>query len=258
MADGRMLSKKISLNEAVAALENDTHRLLFTWGLSHLDIEGRISGSPKVFRAMVVPLLEHITSEKIAKFFKDATEKELILRYKVDKEWFIQYPKFKDNQRLRPDREAPSKIPAYDGELPEDSGTTPGVIPEDSGLKLSKDKLREETTLVSPNRGNGVDEDFEIWWKAYPGRRKQGKPVCLAKWRHLTKIKILPELAVMMVTLEAQKKSLDWTKNGGDYIPGPLPYLNQSKFIDESVNQPQTDKMDDYMDYLAKRDGVNQ
>ena len=181
MADGRMLAKKISLNEAVASLENDMHRLLFTWGLSHLDIEGRISGSPKVFRAMVVPLLEHITSEKIAKFFKDAVDKGLIVRYQIGKDWFIQYPKFKDNQRLRPDREAVSKIPAYDGELPEDSGTTPGVNPEDSGttpgvnpedsglilskdkLSLNQDKLREDTRNRPPKKSETpLPEDFGV------------------------------------------------------------------------------------------------
>ena len=61
MAEGRMLKKKISLNEAVADLSNDTHRMLFTWGISHLDVEGRITGSPRGFKAMVAPLLEHIT-----------------------------------------------------------------------------------------------------------------------------------------------------------------------------------------------------
>ena len=154
MADGRMLSKKISLNEAVALLENDTHRLLFTWGISHLDIEGRISGSPKVFRAIVAPLLEHITSEKISKFFKDAVEKELIIRYQIGKDWFIQYPKFNENQRLRPDREAPSKIPSPPVLLPEDSRSSPGAEPEDSGVKLSLSK--DNTPPTPPNGGNGV------------------------------------------------------------------------------------------------------
>lgn len=90
-------------------------------------------------------------------------------------------------------------------------------------------------TLVSPGRGNGVDQDFEIWWKEYPGRRKTGKPVCLAKWKHLHKIGTLPPLDEMIATLKAQKQSLDWIKDAGEFIPGPLPYLNQSKFLDESI-----------------------
>ena len=164
MADGRMLAKKISLNEAVASLDNDMHRLLFTWGLSHLDIAGRISGSPKVFRAIVVPLLDHITPEKVSKFFKDASDKGLIVRYQIGKDWFIEYPKFKDNQRLRPDREAPSKLPAP----PDLSLNTPGELPEYSGetgeysglkfkLSLREDKLIE--TIASPESPDGANGD---------------------------------------------------------------------------------------------------
>lgn len=171
MADGRMLHKKISLNEAVASLENDTHRLLFAWGLAHLDIEGRISGSPKVFRAIVVPLLEHITSEKVAKFFKDAESQGLILRYQVGKDWFIEYPKFTVNQRLRADREAPSKLPPppdlpliTPGESPEDSSTTPGELPEDSALKF-KLSLREDKNPPSPLTGGAppFQKIIDLW-----------------------------------------------------------------------------------------------
>jgi hypothetical protein len=78
MAEGRMLKKKISPNEAVADLSDDSHRLLFTWGIPHLDVEGRITGSPRGFKAMVAPLLEHITPEVVLAFFKDAESKGLI------------------------------------------------------------------------------------------------------------------------------------------------------------------------------------
>jgi hypothetical protein len=130
-------------------------------------------------------------------------------------------------------------------------GTTNSRNPQ---MKVNESKVNK-TTLHSPG-GNGVDEEFEIWWKAYPGRRKQGKPVCLAKWKHLRKNGTLPSLPDMIKTLEFQKQSLDWVKNGGEYIPGPLPYLNQTKFSDESVNHPQQNQMDSYMDFLTERDGV--
>lgn len=110
----------------------------------------------------------------------------------------------------------------------------------ETGMKRTIDRDRDRDILKetppTPSRGNGIDEDFEIWWKAYPGRRKQGKPVCLAKWKHLRKIGILSPLPEMIKTLEAQKQSLDWIKDAGDFIPGPLPYLNQSKFFDESIS----------------------
>jgi hypothetical protein len=53
MAEGRILKKKISLDVRWADLQNDTHRLLFTVGIAHLDIDGRIPGDPREFALKV-------------------------------------------------------------------------------------------------------------------------------------------------------------------------------------------------------------
>ena len=90
-------------------------------------------------------------------------------------------------------------------------------------------------TSVSPNRGNGVEEKFEIWWKAYPPRRKTGKPAVKAKWLYLHKAGKLLPFEKMLEVLEAQKQSQDWIKEAGEYIPAPHPYLAQFKFLDESM-----------------------
>jgi hypothetical protein len=144
MAEGRMLKKKISLNEAIADLANDTHRLLFTWGIAHLDVEGRITGNLRSFKGLVAPLLDHITPQSVLAFFQDAEHLGLIRRYQVDGRWVVQYPAFKKNQTLRPDKEAKSQYPppneldpgfekARPGELPDYSGSSPGGRPEYSG-----------------------------------------------------------------------------------------------------------------------------
>lgn len=95
------------------------------------------------------------------------------------------------------------------------------------------DRTEKETPLT-PKRGNGYEPDFENWWSEYPTRRKSGKPKVFKKWNQLKKAGELPTLPEMLSTLERQKRSQDWIKNAGEFIPGPFPYLNQSKFIDES------------------------
>ena len=68
-----MLKKKISLDVRWADLQNDTHRLLFTVGIAHLDIDGRISGDPREFKAAVVPMLDYVAREEVLfAFFQDA------------------------------------------------------------------------------------------------------------------------------------------------------------------------------------------
>ena len=172
MAEGRMLKKKISLDAAWADLENDTHRMIYESGIALLDIEGRISGDPREFKAAVVPMLEHITREKVLKFFVDAENVGLIIRYKVARKFVVQYPGFKKNQSLRPDKEAPSQYPS----LPEDYGSGPGVVREEDGsgpgvvreedgttpaeVKGSKKKLSKKNIIAPPKKDNGDASPF--------------------------------------------------------------------------------------------------
>jgi hypothetical protein len=142
MAEGRMLKNKISVDVRVADLANDTHRLLFTWGIAHLDIAGRITGEPREFKAKVVPMLDHINKDKILEFYEDAQQVGLIQRYEVDGRWTIQYPGFLKNQSLRENKEAPSSLPEPPGL--NNSGSSPGVVMENSGQETNYSVRREE------------------------------------------------------------------------------------------------------------------
>ena len=142
MAEGRMLKKKISLNQELADLKNDTHRLLFTWALAHADVEGRLSGEARVFKATVCPLLEDIKTSHIDEFFLDAQALGLIEYYEIGGRRFISFPGFKENQKLNPSREASSKIPASTGEIKEQK-----IIGKygyyGAGWEKRKDEIRE-------------------------------------------------------------------------------------------------------------------
>jgi len=133
MADGRMLKNKISRDVTVADLPTDTDRVLFTWAISHLDIEGRISGDPREFKASVVPLLDHITPLLITEFFEVAESLGLIHRYQANGRWVIEFPGFIKNQSLRRDKEKESEFPP----------PTPGSLPDHSRTTPAEDKIKE-------------------------------------------------------------------------------------------------------------------
>jgi len=140
-----MLKKKISTDYKLADLENDTHRLLFTWAIAHLDVEGRITGNPREFSALVVPLLKNINSEQILDFFADAVHCGLIHRYEVNGQWVIQYPKFLKNQNIKPEREAKSIYP------PENNSRELRITPENSAqIKINEVKLSKEKLSKAP------------------------------------------------------------------------------------------------------------
>lgn len=94
-----------------------------------------------------------------------------------------------------------------------------------------------ENLTVKTARGAGkpvdhsttLDEGFSEFWKAYP--KKSGKGAAETAWR---KIKPNRELRkVMILAVEKAKRSAQWTKDNGQYIPNPATWLNQKRWEDE-------------------------
>lgn len=88
--------------------------------------------------------------------------------------------------------------------------------------------IKEEVNLDTGSGGKAGD-GFEAFWKQYP--RKVAKPDALKAWKRLRPAGRL--LADLMAGLERQKKSADWQKDGGQYIPYPSSWLNGRRWEDE-------------------------
>ena len=74
---------------------------------------------------------------------------------------------------------------------------------------------------------------FDIFYQAYP--KKRGKAVAQKAW---SKIKLTPDLYLKIINaLNIQKKSHDWKKSNGQYIPYPSTWLNQQRWDDEVITQ---------------------
>ena len=73
-----------------------------------------------------------------------------------------------------------------------------------------------------------IDLMFEEFWKAYPNRRKYNKKGCKAKYKHIPDIEKIH--SDIMFALEIHKRSKDWTKENGEFIPSPYVYLNQERW----------------------------
>lgn len=74
-----------------------------------------------------------------------------------------------------------------------------------------------------------IDEIFDRFWTAYP--RKVAKPV--AKKAFVKKVKDAVTFAKVINALELHKKTPQWIKDGGQYIPHPATWLNQERYNDE-------------------------
>lgn len=72
--------------------------------------------------------------------------------------------------------------------------------------------------------------DFKAFWAEYP--RKVAKQDAEKAWLKLKPDEAL--LAVMLKALEAQKKSEEWRRDKGQYIPYPATWLNGKRWNDET------------------------
>jgi len=70
--------------------------------------------------------------------------------------------------------------------------------------------------------------DFLEFWQAYP--KKVGKDAAFKAWEKASHKPPLPEI---ISSVEAHKKTPQWKKDGGDYIPHPATWLNQGRWSDE-------------------------
>lgn len=169
MAEGRMLSKRISRSNKVAALKSDTARLIYTWLIPYLDVEGRMEANCSLLKADLAPLLKHITVPLLQRTLTELNDIGLIILYTIGDKQYLELTQFNEHQKnLRKDREAKSKIPVPPpAELRQSSGEAPAVVPH-------KIKLRED------NINRGAAEDIPEWipkeqWNGFVFMRKEIK-----------------------------------------------------------------------------------
>jgi hypothetical protein len=81
--------------------------------------------------------------------------------------------------------------------------------------------------------GNGYHgplwERFDRFWHAYP--RKIGKGAARQAWKRLKPDEAL--LAQMLAAIDQQQGSVQWNRDGGQYIPLPSTWLKQERWEDE-------------------------
>ena len=191
MPDGRMLKKAISKSKSVGNLPSDSARLLYTWLIPWLDVEGRHEADPDIIKGSIFPKVKDMTPEKIAGLLKELAEANLIVLYGTNGETYLQLVKFHEHQKIDKNKEGKSKFPG-----PNDSGITlensrPTL--EKSSLSLSKVKLRE----VQVKREGRPDEAsfdplFEQFWSGYP--KKVAKAVAREKFMIVARAGRIPEL----------------------------------------------------------------
>jgi hypothetical protein len=92
-----------------------------------------------------------------------------------------------------------------------------------TGVLLNKNVKKGKNVKKEPSVG------FEDFYKAYPKKKSKGQAE--KTWHKLSPDSDL--LKEILIGLESAKKSEDWTKDNGKYIPHPSTWLNAKGWEDE-------------------------
>ncbi len=157
MAEGRMLSKRVTRSNKIATLSSDTARMIYSWLIPYTDVEGRMEADPRLLKADIAPLLDHITPGVINSVLQELHDIGLIILYTAGGEvkQYLEITRFGENQKnLRKDREAPSKIPAPGMEqVRSRSGVGPAELPPKIKRSLREDNIRPaDAPFILPSK----------------------------------------------------------------------------------------------------------
>ena len=90
--------------------------------------------------------------------------------------------------------------------------------------RIEKDRKGKDSQDYTETVRQG--QDFERFWEAYP--RKMGKEEARKAFQQVD----VP-VGVLLDAVSVQKKSAQWKKEGGRYIPYPANWLNQRRWEDQ-------------------------
>ena len=100
---------------------------------------------------------------------------------------------------------------------------------ENENRNRDVDVVEDERPSPAHAKPSVQEKRFTEFWAAYP--RKAGKQAALKAWG-----KIKPDAALhakIMAAVEQQKRSAQWKRDAGQYIPHPTTWLNQGRWEDE-------------------------
>lgn len=180
------------------------------------DREGRLCWKPRTLKMRYLPGdecdVDALAQELIAS--------EMIVLYEVDGVIYAEIPSFTKHQVIN-NRESASTFPAR-------------VRDASTRVKAEGRKGKEGKEGNTRHATQPEGSLFDRFWSEYPNKTAKD-----AARKAFEKRK--PDehmLQKMLHALEQQRRSDQWIRDGGQYIPHPATWLNQGRWMDEGVNAP--------------------
>lgn len=192
-------------SEAINSLSDGAEKFFYRL-IQKADDYGRFHGNVKLLRPALYPLqLELVREADLDRWIAECVKASLVRLYMADGKKVLEIVKFR--QQIRASQ---SKFPAL-----------PSSCIADDALMHTKTETESETKT---NTG----DSFAEFWRWYP--KKVGKGAAEKAFSRIHGISSL--LPVLLASIEAWRKTDQWRKDAGQYIPNPATWLNQRRWED--------------------------
>lgn len=215
----RILKESICASETVEKL-SWFEEVFFYRLIVNCDDYGRMDARPQILKARMFPL-KNVTDKQVKDALNKLSTVGIVQVYEYDQKPYLQFVTWERHQQMRAKR---SKYPAYDS-------TCNQLISDD--CNSPRNPIQSETESETPYNPPKGECRFDVFWSAYP--RKIGKGAAEKKFQQLKPDDGL--LQTMLTAIEQQKKSEQWKKDGGQYIPNPATWIGQRRWEDELENK---------------------
>lgn len=222
----RIIKDSITKSEKLSELTDFQFRL-WVHLITYVDDYGRGDARPAIIRGACFPLRDRMTNKDIEKGLADLAGAGCVGLYKVDGKPYLYFPNWEKHQRVR---QKVSKCPAPEDCDEETQGAAIcGELPQDADRiqsRIQNPNPESESRIQNPNARETRGAEFEKFWSAYP--RKEGKQKARAAFE-----KVTVSLDILLVAIESQRHSAQWTKDNGQFIPHPATWLNGKRWEDQ-------------------------
>lgn len=223
----RMIRESARTSSTLYRLSDGAER--FFWRLTTVaDDFGRFEADPRILKAKCFPLWpdSRMSPQKVRTLYREL-EHELVKTYVVEGKTFGFFVTWDRYQTRRASR---SKFPS-----PTDANICEQPLADTPVIEIEI-----EDDIRSPGVSDGDSHHdpltpFEKFWREYP--RKVAKQSALKAWD-----KQQPPLEPLLAALRVQKRSREWTKDAGQFVPYPATYLNGRRWEDVTITPDEDDE----------------
>jgi len=222
----RILREGILTSERIATL-NWAEEVFYRRLMSVVDDFGRFYATPMLLRAACYPLhLNKVSDSDIEKWLTACVNAALVRVYPaLDGKRYLEVQDFRQQVRAKVSK-FPDAAPHAQSACVADAAQMPANAHLDVFGDGDGDDLLAQP---APKARASLVDNFNEFWQAYPKKRAKDDAM-----KAFAKRKPDRDLLDRMLTaIEAQKRSDDWLKENGQFIPYPATWLNDARWMDE-------------------------